>query len=68
MTHPPKMAVIVNGEAIEVNPDLPLYLALFQDGGNASPGEGSAVERLKKLLRVAKALKLVNVVPARDQT
>ena len=68
MTQPPKMAVIVNGEAIEVNPDRPVYLAAFQDSGNATPGEGTTVERLRKLLRVAKALKLVNVVPARDQT
>ena len=68
MTQPPMMAVIVNGEAIQVNPDLPVYLAVFQDGGNATPGEGTTVERLKKLLRVARALKLINVVPERDLT
>ena len=68
MTQPPMMAVIINGEEIQVNPDLPVYLAVFQDGGNATPGEGTTVERLKKLLRVARALKLINVVPERDLT
>ena len=68
MTQPPMMAVIINGEEIQVNPDLPVYLAVLQDGGNATPGEGTTVERLKKLLRVARALKLINVVPERDLT
>jgi hypothetical protein len=62
------MAVIINGEEIQVNPDLPVYLAVFQDGGNATPVEGTTIERLKKLLRVARALKLINVVPERDLT
>jgi len=67
MTQPPMMAVIVNGETLQVNPDLPVFLVAFQDSGCATPGEGTTVERLRKLLRVAKALKLVNVIPERDQ-